>query len=109
MTRKQIAAAMADHTYYPRDVTRFMLDVAIDIMTGAIARGEPIELRGFGRFSVRQVAAKTGYGFGNTPEPYVKIPARRVVRFKAHDHVLTALATGEAPEVRSIEPLGRGR
>ena len=105
MTRNSLASAMAEHTYFPKHVTRHMVDVAIDLMAGAIARGEPIELRGFGRFSVKHSKPKTGFGFGNTPDKRVKIPARRVVRFRAHEHVLRALATGEAPEVRSVEPL----
>lgn len=99
MTRNSLASAMAEHTYFPKHVTRLMVDVAIDLMAGAIARGEPIELRGFGRFAVKHTKAKLAFGFGNTPQTHVLVPARRVVRFKAHDQVLRALATGEAPPV----------
>ena len=34
------------------------IDVIFDIMSDAISRGERIELRGFGSFDVRQVAAR---------------------------------------------------
>jgi len=34
------------------------LDLIFDIMSDAISRGERIELRGFGSFDVRQVAAR---------------------------------------------------
>jgi integration host factor subunit beta len=44
---------------YQRDVEN-IVDAILDEITAALARGERVELRGFGAFSTKQRAARTG-------------------------------------------------
>ncbi len=51
--------AEANPHLYHRDVER-VVNTVLDGITEALARGERVELRGFGAFSVRQRPARTG-------------------------------------------------
>jgi len=57
-----------------------MVDDVFDLIADGLAKGEKIDLRGFGTFSVRESAARTGRN-PQTGEP-IAIPARRVPGFK---------------------------
>ncbi len=61
MTRSELIARLAathDHLYH-RDVERIVATVFEEI-TAALARGERVELRGFGAFSVKERSARVG-------------------------------------------------
>ena len=64
---------------YQRDVEN-IVDAILDEITAALARGERVELRGFGAFSTKQRAARTGRN-PRTGEP-VPVPAKRLPFFK---------------------------
>jgi|TARA_R110000868_G_scaffold6550_6_gene37042 integration host factor subunit beta len=51
--------AEANPHLYHRDVER-VVNTILDDITNALARGERVELRGFGAFSVRHRPARTG-------------------------------------------------
>ncbi|MBO6728128.1 MAG: integration host factor subunit beta [Maricaulis sp.] len=51
--------AEANPHLYHRDVER-VVNTILDGVTDALARGDRVELRGFGAFSVRQRPARTG-------------------------------------------------
>ena len=57
-----------------------MLDTVVDEMKNAIARGERIEIRGFGTFQQRTRATKNGYNpsTGKT----IFLPANKTILFK---------------------------
>ena len=65
---------------YQRDVERIVATVFEEI-TAALARGDRVELRGFGAFSVKQREARTGRN-PRTGEQ-VPVPAKTVPFFKA--------------------------
>ena len=65
---------------YQRDVERIVSTVFEEI-TGALARGDRVELRGFGAFSVKQRDARLGRN-PRTGEK-VPVPAKTVPFFKA--------------------------
>ncbi|HUF56520.1 MAG TPA: integration host factor subunit beta [Thermohalobaculum sp.] len=65
---------------YQRDVERIVATVFEEI-TSALARGDRVELRGFGAFSVKQRDARTGRN-PRTGEQ-VPVPAKTVPFFKA--------------------------
>ena len=65
---------------YQRDVER-IVSVVFDEITEALARGDRVELRGFGAFSVKQRDAR----MGRNPRTgaSVPVPAKKVPFFKA--------------------------
>ncbi len=61
MTRSQLIMRLAElnpHLYH-RDIERIVTTV-FDEISAALARGDRVELRGFGAFSVKQRAARLG-------------------------------------------------
>lgn len=65
---------------YQRDVER-IVSVVFDEITAALARGDRVELRGFGAFSVKSRDARMGRN-PRTGES-VPVPAKKVPFFKA--------------------------
>ncbi len=61
MTRSQLIMQLAEQNphLYHRDVERIVSTIFEEI-SAALARGERVELRGFGAFSVKQRAARIG-------------------------------------------------
>jgi integration host factor subunit beta len=61
MTKSELILRLAEANphLYQRDVERIVSTI-FDEITAALARGDRVELRGFGAFSVKQRAARTG-------------------------------------------------
>ena len=61
MIRSELIQKIADENphLYQRDVER-IVNTIFDEVTGAMARGDRVELRGFGAFSVKRRDARTG-------------------------------------------------
>jgi len=61
MTKSELIARLAtDNPHlYQRDVER-IVNTIFDEITSALARGDRVELRGFGAFSVKARGARTG-------------------------------------------------
>ncbi|PVY75386.1 DNA-binding protein HU-beta [Tamilnaduibacter salinus] len=57
------------------------LDAMVDSITGALKKGDQVTLIGFGTFSVKERAARTGRNPQTGQE--IKIPASKVPNFKA--------------------------
>ena len=82
MTRSELVAKLAakNPALYHRDIER-LVGTILDEIGGALERGDRVELRGFGAFSVRERKARLGRN-PRTGEP-VQIKPRRVVTFRA--------------------------
>ncbi|AXO12923.1 MULTISPECIES: integration host factor subunit beta [Thalassospira] len=61
MTKSELIARLAEMNphLYQRDVERIVATI-FDEITDALARGDRVELRGFGAFSVKQREARVG-------------------------------------------------
>ena len=61
MTRSELIAKLAakNPTLYHRDIERLVATI-IDEVSAALERGNRVELRGFGAFSVRERRARVG-------------------------------------------------
>jgi integration host factor subunit beta len=61
MTKSELILKIAEHNphLYQRDVERIVSTIFEEI-TRALARGDRVELRGFGAFSVKRRGARTG-------------------------------------------------
>lgn len=82
MLRSELIALLAEEnpTLKVREVER-IVDVIFDEIASALERGDRVELRGFGAFSVRKREARTGRNprTGNS----VSVEAKHVPFFKA--------------------------
>ena len=81
MIKSQLIQKLADENphLYQRDVERIVSAVFEEI-TDALARGDRVELRGFGAFSVKHREARVGRN-PRTGES-VEVPQKRVPFFK---------------------------
>ncbi len=61
MTRSELIAKLAakNPSLYHRDIERLVATI-LDEVSGALARGDRVELRGFGAFSIREREARLG-------------------------------------------------
>lgn len=81
MIRSELIQKIADENphLYQRDVER-IVNTVFEEVTGAMARGDRVELRGFGAFSVKQRDARLGRN-PRTGEP-VEVEEKSVPFFK---------------------------
>lgn len=81
MTRSDLIKRLAESNphLYLRDIERIVATV-FDEVTDALARGDRVELRGFGAFSVRHRGSRTGRN-PRTGE-VVSVPDKAVPYFK---------------------------
>lgn len=82
MTKSELVAKIANQNpqLYMRDV-EVIVDTIISEMSDALTRGDRVELRGFGAFSVKERDARIGRN-PRTGEA-VKVEAKRMPAFKA--------------------------
>ncbi len=82
MTKSELVAKLANKNpqLYIRDVET-IVDTIIDEMSNALVRGDRVELRGFGAFSVKEREARMGRN-PRTGES-VQVEAKRMPAFKA--------------------------
>ncbi|MCC8942440.1 integration host factor subunit beta [Bradyrhizobium sp. Arg62] len=82
MIRSELVQRISDRNahLYPRDAER-IVDAILDEIADALARGDRVELRGFGVFSVKHRPARVGHN-PRTGEN-VRIDQKRLPFFKA--------------------------
>ncbi len=80
MTKSELIDAMAARANLTKARAELVVNCIFDAMTEALERGEGIEIRGFGSFTVRPYKAYSGRN-PRTGEP-VPVPAKRLPFFK---------------------------
>lgn len=60
MNKSELIDAMAASADIPKAAAGRALDAALEAVTGALQKGESVALVGFGTFSVKERAARTG-------------------------------------------------
>lgn len=81
MNKSELIDAIAEGADISKASAARALDSAIDAVTGALKSGDSVSLVGFGTFSVKERAARTGRN-PKTGEA-IKIAAAKVPSFKA--------------------------
>jgi DNA-binding protein HU-beta len=81
MNKAELIDRIANDTNVSKVVTTKMIDSLLDNVTKALRKGERVTFVGFGTFAISKRKARTGRN-PQTGAP-IKIPARKVVRFKA--------------------------
>ena len=81
MTKSELIQKLSDENsnMHPQDVER-VVNVILEEISDALTRGDRVELRGFGAFSVRERQARMGRN-PRTGEQ-VQVPAKRTPFFK---------------------------
>ncbi|WP_287152566.1 HU family DNA-binding protein [Candidatus Solincola tengchongensis] len=80
MNKAELIDAVAKSTKMSKKDAAAAVDSTIDIVTGALKKGEKVTLVGFGTWEVKKRAARKGVN-PRTGEP-IKIKATKVVSFK---------------------------
>jgi integration host factor subunit beta len=81
MTRSELILQLAERANLPQRVARIIVDTIFDGMKESLIRGEGIEIRGFGSFSVRSYDGRKGRNPKNGQ--IVDVPPKKLPFFKA--------------------------
>jgi len=81
MNKSQLVDAMAKDAGISKAAAKKALESFLDSVEGAMKKGDKVSLIGFGTFSVQTRKAREGRN-PKTGET-IKIPAKKVVKFKA--------------------------
>lgn len=91
MRKPELAASIAERADLSKDKAGQVLNVILDEITGSVAKGDDVTLIGFGTFTVRERAERTGKN-PQTGKP-LTIPASKNVAFKPGKGLKDAVAT----------------
>ncbi len=80
MKKSDLVDAIAEKAHLNKANAQTIVEDVFDLISAGLAKGEDIDLRGFGRFSVRESAARAGRN-PQTGET-IQIPARKNPSFK---------------------------
>ena len=81
MNKAELIAAVAAQTGDTKKGAEASVNAFVDVITDALAKGDKVQLVGFGSFEVRKRAARKGRNPQTGKE--IKIAAKKVVKFKA--------------------------
>ena len=80
MTKSELIDAVARTTKITKSRAEQVVNVIFDTLTDALKRGEGIEIRGFGSFTVREYKSYSGRNPRTGKQ--VDVPEKRLPRFK---------------------------
>lgn len=104
MIKNDLINRVTDATGVPRQTATVAVETIIEVMRQSLARGERIELRGFGVFLVKP--RKKGIGRNpKRPKEEVQIPPGFTIRFKPGKE-LRDLTDETAPAIVPEPPAG---
>ena len=81
MNKAELVSAIATDAGVSKSVASKVLDSMINNVTESLKKGDKVSLVGFGTFSVTKRKARTGRNPQTGKE--IKIPARKVAKFRA--------------------------
>lgn len=90
MNKADLAQVLAEKLNVSKREGEDMINAFVDLVTETLKKGEEVVLTGFGAFSVKQRAARTGVNPQN-PTEKIQIPAVKVPKFKAGKALKDAL------------------
>jgi DNA-binding protein HU-beta len=110
MNKAELTRTIAEKANVTKKQAEDMLDTFVDTVTKTLQRGGEVTIAGFGAFSAKQRAGRTGVNPQN-PSEKIQIPPVTVPKFKAGKSLKDALKKGpvepeaeEAPTTPSAEP-----
>ena len=90
MMKKELVAAIAEKTGLTKKDSEAALNAAIEAITASLAKGESVQLTGFGTFAVKARAARKG--LNPQTKATIEIAASKVPGFKAGKALKDAVA-----------------
>ena len=81
MNKSELVAAMAEKANVSKKAAEESLNAMLDVVKEAMAKGDKVQLVGFGSFELRTRAARKGHNPQTKVE--IKIPACKAPAFKA--------------------------
>lgn len=90
MNKAELAQALAEKLNISKREGEDMLNTFTDLVTAALKKDEEVVLTGFGAFSAKTRAARTGVN-PQHPTEKIQIPAVKVPKFKAGKALKDAL------------------
>ncbi|MFH1789763.1 MAG: HU family DNA-binding protein [bacterium] len=90
MNKAQLAQALADKVGSSKKEAEDMLNALLELITSTLKAGDEVVLTGFGAFSSKRRAARTGVNPQN-PTQKIQIAAVTVPKFKAGKALKDAL------------------
>ena len=90
MNKAELAQVLAEKLNISKREAEDMVNMFVDVVTATLKKGDEVVLTGFGAFSVKQRAARTGVNPQN-PTEKIQIPAVKVPKFKAGKALKDAL------------------
>lgn len=97
MTKRRIANEIALRVGITQDVAFRSLKATLEVLSEILAAGGHVELRGFGVFETVVQRPRIGRN-PRQPEQEVKIPARKVVKFRAGNELSAQVEKLDIPE-----------
>jgi DNA-binding protein HU-beta len=89
MNKAELIESIATKANASKAATAVLLNATLEVLSEALARGDNVQLIGFGTFSVSERSARTGRNPQTGKE--IKIAAKKVARFKAGTALSTAV------------------
>ena len=89
MTKAELIENVAKEAKITKATAEKAVNAFTDYVTKALKKGDKLALTGFGTFSVAKRKARTGRNPGTGKE--IKIPARKVAKFKAGNLLKSAV------------------
>jgi len=80
MTKAEIVADIANKTGVEKVAVQAVVESFMDVVKGAMVSGENVYLRGFGSFTIKRRAEKTGRNISKNTT--IIIPAHNIPAFK---------------------------
>jgi len=95
MTKRELAQLIAERGEVPQKLADWAVESVLEGIAGALERGEPVSLAGFGKFSVAERAARQA----RDPRTgaAIDVPARLVPRFSPAAALKETVARAGAP------------
>ena len=90
MTKAELISAIAEKSELTKKDSGKALDAFTEVVTAALAKGDTVQLVGFGTFESRERAARTG--INPQTKKKIKIKATKVPAFKAGQALKDAVA-----------------
>jgi DNA-binding protein HU-beta len=81
MNKTELVNAIATEAKLTKVAAKAALVAGLKTVANALAKGDKVALIGFGTFAVNKKAARTG--INPATKAKIKIPAKKVVKFKA--------------------------
>ncbi len=81
MTKSELIDNVATQTGLSKKDAGAAINAALDTIQGTLAKGDAVQITGFGTFEVRQRAAREGVKPGTNEK--IRIPASKAPAFKA--------------------------